>query len=261
MDYFRLLPEGCISEILSFTSPKDAASSSAISLGFKSAAESDVVWEKFLPSDYQHIISSSNSFLVSPSKKELYFSLCDSPILTDGGKVSFSLDKKTGKKCFMVAARELVISWGDTPHYWGWSSHPDSRFSEVANLRFVCWLDMRGKIETGILSKRTKYAVYLVFKLANGFYGLETANAFVRFVGRESNNEAEERASVVSLSRREGPSEKRSKRRVDGWMEIEMGNFFNDAGEDGDVEARLMEIRRLFAKGGLIVQGMEFRPE
>nr|UJT66247.1 F-box protein PP2-B10-like protein [Nicotiana plumbaginifolia] len=261
MDYFRLLPEGCISEIISFTSPKDAASSSAISRGFKSAAESDVVWEKFLPSDYQHIISRSNSLLVSPSKKELYFSLCDSPILTDDGKLSFSLDKKTGKKCFMVAARELVISWGDTPHYWKWSSHPDSRFSEVANLRFVCWLDMRGKIESRILSKRTKYAVYLVFKLADGFYGLETANAFVRFVGCESNNEAEERASVVSLSRREGPSEKQSKRRVDGWMEIEMGNFFNDAGEDGDVEARLMEIRRLFAKGGLIVQGMEFRPE
>nr|XP_009757439.1 PREDICTED: F-box protein PP2-B10-like isoform X2 [Nicotiana sylvestris] len=255
MDYFSLLPEGCISEILSFTSPKDAATSSAISRGFKSAAESDVVWEKFLPSDYQHIISKSDSLLVSPSKKELYFSLCDSPFLTDGGKLG------TGKKCFMIAARELVISWGDTPHYWKWSSHPDSRFSEVANLQFVCWLDMRGKIETRILSKRTKYVVYLVFKLANGFYGLETANAFVRFVDCESNNKAEERASVVSLSRQEGAGEKRSKRRVDGWMEIEMGNFFNDAGEDGDVEARLMEIRRLFAKGGLIVQGMEFRPE
>nr|XP_016461645.1 PREDICTED: F-box protein SKIP3-like isoform X3 [Nicotiana tabacum] len=89
MDYFRLLPEGCISEILSFTSPKDAVSSSAISRGFKSAAESDVVWEKFLPSDYQHIISKSDSLLVSSSKKELYFSLCDSPILTDGGKLMF----------------------------------------------------------------------------------------------------------------------------------------------------------------------------
>ncbi|PHT32783.1 hypothetical protein CQW23_29120 [Capsicum baccatum] len=160
----------------------------------------------------------------------------------------------------MVSARELVISWGDTPHYWAWSSNPDSRFSEVANLRFVCWLDMRGKIETRLLSERTKYVAYLVFKLAGGYYGLETANAFVRFIDCESNDEAEERASVVSLSV-QGPDENQSKRRVDGWMEIEMGNFFNNAGEDGDVEARLMEIRRLLAKGGLIVQGMEFRPE
>ncbi|KAJ8561208.1 hypothetical protein K7X08_027398 [Anisodus acutangulus] len=262
MDYFGLLAEGIVSEILSFTSPEDTARLSVSSRGFNSAAESDVVWEKFLPSDYQHIISKSNSLLLgSLSKKEVYFSLCDSPILTDGGKLSFSLHKKTGKKCFMVSARELVISWGEAPYYWEWSSHPDSRFPEVAKLRFVCWLDMRGKIETRMLSKKTKYVVYLVFKLADGFYGLETANAFVRFVDCESNNDAEEQAIVVSLSRREGPSEKRSKRRVDGWMEIEMGNFFNDAGEDGDVEARLMEIRRLFAKGGLIVQGMEFRPE
>lgn len=260
MDYFGLLPEGCLSEILSFTSPVDTVRLSVSSRGFNSAAESDVVWEKFLPSDYQHIISKSNDLLGFSSKKELYFSLCDSPILTHGGKLSFSLDKKTGKKCFMVSARELAISWGDTPHYWAWSSHPDSRFSEVANLRFVCWLDMRGKIETRILSKRTKYVVYLVFKLQAGYYGLETANAFVRFVDCESDNEAEERASVVSISR-QGPCENQSKIRVDGWMEIEMGNFFNDAGEDGDVEARLMEIRRLFAKGGLIIQGMEFRPE
>ncbi|XP_019229352.1 PREDICTED: F-box protein SKIP3-like isoform X2 [Nicotiana attenuata] len=100
MDYFRLLPEGCISEIISFTSPKDAATSSAISRGFKSAAESDVVWGKFLPSDYQHIISRSNSLLVSPSKKELYFSLCDSPILTDGGKLP---------RCTGAHQRNLVV--------------------------------------------------------------------------------------------------------------------------------------------------------
>lgn len=135
------------------------------------------------------------------------------------------------------------------------------RFSEVANLRFVCWLDMRGKIETRLLSKRTNYVAYLVFKLKSGYYGLETANTFVRFVDRESDNEAEERASVVSLSTQEEHGENRSKRRDNGWLEIEMGKFFNDAGEDGDVEARLMEVRRLSAKGGLIVQGIEFRPE
>ncbi|XP_009757437.1 F-box protein PP2-B10-like [Nicotiana sylvestris] len=261
MDYFSLLPEGCISEILSFTSPKDAATSSAISRGFKSAAESDVVWEKFLPSDYQHIISKSDSLLVSPSKKELYFSLCDSPILIDGGKLSFSLDKKTGKKCFMVAARELAITWGDTPQYWEWLPHPDSRFSEVAKLIWVSWLDIRGKIETRILSKKNKYAAYLVFKLANRFYGLETVNAYVRLVGCETKHEAEERASITSLSRREEPGKKRPKRRIDGWMEIEVGTFFNHIGEDGDVEARLMEIRHLGGKSGLVVQGMEFRPE
>ncbi|PHU01438.1 F-box protein [Capsicum chinense] len=256
---FRLMPEGCISKILSLTSPKDAGRSSAVSQTFMSAAESDVVWESFLPSDYKDIVSRSDSPMDFPSKKQLYFSLFNSPILLDGGKLSFSLDKKTGKKCYMVSARELVISWGNTPHYWIWSYRPDSRFSEVADLRFVYWHDMRGRIDTRLLSKRTKYVVYLVFKVAGGSYGLENANAFVRFIDCESNDEAEERPSVVNISVQ--PDENRHKRRVDGWLEIEMGNFFNDAGEDGDVEARLMETRRIFTKGGLIVQGMEFRPK
>ncbi|MCD7446004.1 hypothetical protein HAX54_024708 [Datura stramonium] len=266
MDYFRLLPEGCVSDILSFTSPKDAAISSAVSRGFNSAAESDVIWEKFLPDDYKNIISRYASPWVCSSKKELYFSLCDSPVLIDGGKLSFSLDKKTGKKCFMIAARELAISWGvDTPWYWEWISHPDTRFVEVAHLKAVRWLDIRGTIGTQMLSKRTKYVMYLVFKLVEGHEGLEIANAYVRFVNRMSENEAEERASVVSLVEEKVKRRKRNVKlphnRGDGWMEIELGRFFNDTGDDGDVEARLMEIMRLHGKGGLIVQGMEFRPE
>nr|WOH22281.1 S-locus inhibitor protein [Solanum andreanum]WOH22319.1 S-locus inhibitor protein [Solanum brevicaule]WOH22386.1 S-locus inhibitor protein [Solanum hjertingii]WOH22398.1 S-locus inhibitor protein [Solanum hougasii]WOH22421.1 S-locus inhibitor protein [Solanum iopetalum]WOH22475.1 S-locus inhibitor protein [Solanum schenckii]WOH22482.1 S-locus inhibitor protein [Solanum stoloniferum]WOH22500.1 S-locus inhibitor protein [Solanum verrucosum] len=266
MDYFLLLPEGCVCDILSFTSPKDVVISSAISRGFNSAAESDFIWVKFLPDDYEDIISRYVSPRIYPSKKELYFSLCDFPVLMDGGKLSFSLDKKTGKKCFMISARELAISWGvDTPWYWEWISHPDSRFSEVAHLKGVSWLDIRGTIGTQILSKRTKYVVYLVFKLAKDHDGLEIANAFVRFVNRVSDKEAEERASVVSLVgkrvRRRKRNVKRPRKRVDGWMEIELGNFINDTGDDGDVEARLMEITRLHGKGGLIVQGIEFRPE
>ncbi|KAJ8561209.1 hypothetical protein K7X08_027399 [Anisodus acutangulus] len=172
MEYFLSLPEGCISEIFSLTSPKDVGRSSAVSQTFMFAAESVIVWEEFLPSDYEDIISRSDSFLASPSKKQLYFSLSNSPILLDGGEVSFSLDKN-GKKCFMVAARELAISRGDILQYWNWLSHPDSRFSEVAKLKWGFWLDIRGKIETQILSKRTKYVAFLVFKLEDGFRPLK----------------------------------------------------------------------------------------
>ncbi|KAK4726511.1 hypothetical protein R3W88_031428 [Solanum pinnatisectum] len=244
MDFFRLLPEACVSDILSFTSPKDAAIPSAISRGFNS----------FLPEDYEIISSRYVSPRICSSKKELYFSLCDSPVLMDGGKLSFSLDKKTGKKCFMISARELAISWGvDTPWYWEWTSHPDSRFSEVAHLHRVFWLDIRGTIGTQMLSKRTKYIVYLVFKLAEEHWGLEIANAFVRFVNRVSDKEAQRNELA-------GRNLKCPQRRVDEWMEIELGNFINDTGDDEDVQARLMEIKHLNGKGGLIVQGIEFRP-
>ena len=82
------LSEGCIANIVSFTSPQDACRACAISPIFRAAAESDAVWERFLPSDYQAIIarsSSSSSFNYS-SKKQFYLTLSDNPILIDDSK-------------------------------------------------------------------------------------------------------------------------------------------------------------------------------
>ncbi|KAJ4957167.1 hypothetical protein NE237_013950 [Protea cynaroides] len=50
-DDLNVLPEGCISNILSLTSPSDACRSSVVSSVFRSAADSNSVWERFLPSD------------------------------------------------------------------------------------------------------------------------------------------------------------------------------------------------------------------
>ncbi|CAA2960855.1 serine threonine- kinase STY46 [Olea europaea subsp. europaea] len=46
-------------------------------------------WERLLPSDYENIISRSVNRVDYASKKELYLSLCESPILLDGGKMNF----------------------------------------------------------------------------------------------------------------------------------------------------------------------------
>jgi len=47
---FEGLPEGCIADILSCTTPTDACRLSLVSKLFHSAAESDALWERFLPS-------------------------------------------------------------------------------------------------------------------------------------------------------------------------------------------------------------------
>ena len=86
------LPEGCISDIVALTTPKDACRACAVSSIFRAAAESNAVWERFLPSDYQAIIaqssssSSSTDSLNFSSKKQLYLSLSDNPILIDDNK-------------------------------------------------------------------------------------------------------------------------------------------------------------------------------
>ncbi|KAL5990451.1 hypothetical protein ACLOJK_011353 [Asimina triloba] len=125
-DLLSSLPQGCISHIIALTSPRDAGRSALVSEAFKSESASDVVWTRFLPPDWPDVVSRSVAPVEFSSKRELYFRLCDS-ILIDGGKMSFSVDKMTGKKCFMLSARELYIVWGDTPNYWKWNPHPRSR--------------------------------------------------------------------------------------------------------------------------------------
>ncbi|XP_042501121.1 F-box protein PP2-B10-like [Macadamia integrifolia] len=289
------LPEGCISNIISLTSPRDACRSSVISSFFRSAADSDSVWERFLPSDYQQILSSSS---VSPSpmsvfssKKELYLHLCHDPLLIDRGTKSFALDKCSGKKCYMIGARELSIVWGDTPSYWKWQPLPESRFSEVAELVNVCWLEIHGKMETRLLSPNTTYVAYMVLKFTDSAHGFnfDPAEVSVKLL-----NSGEEMIKSVDLNpvgrqrrqvggyrgfgrlptllrlrpwepvedpepRQEGQI--RPKKREDGWMEIEMGEFFNERGEDGEVEMSLMEVKGGQWKSGLIIQGIELRPK
>ena len=85
------LPNDCISHILSLTSPGDLCRCALVSTEFCSAAQSDVVWNQFLPSCLEEILSGS----VFDSKKDLYFQLRGAGILVDGdnSKVrSFSLD-------------------------------------------------------------------------------------------------------------------------------------------------------------------------
>ncbi|KAK9180345.1 hypothetical protein WN943_029554 [Citrus x changshan-huyou] len=52
---------------------------------------------------------------------------------------------------------------------------------------------------------------------------------------------------------------KLSEGRGNGWMEIEMGVFFNVTGEDGTVVCSVFGFDR--SKSGIIIQGVELRPK
>ncbi|KAL2507139.1 F-box protein [Forsythia ovata] len=227
--------------------------------------------EGFLPPDYQDIIARSVSPVLYSSKKELYFHLCDSPLLLDDGKLSFRLSKPSGKKCYMLCARELYITWGDTPVYWNWKTLTESRFAEVAELLNVCWLEIRGKMQTRTLSLKTNYAAYLVFKVLQNSKGLESpSKASVKLV-QQSIAEVEGGNNTVYLKR---PTHRRGRWRrvsfIDGrmpeerrdmWLEIELGEYFNDEGDEGDIQMQLLETELLHWKHGLIIEGIELRPK
>ncbi|KAI3826643.1 hypothetical protein L1987_00693 [Smallanthus sonchifolius] len=268
--HFVLLSEGFVSYILSHTSPGDACRASMISRGVKRFANSDALWERFLPSDYQEIISRSVSPVNYSSKKELYFSLCDSPILLDDGNLSFSLNKQNGKKCFMLGAKALSIAWS-TSVFWRWTSSPESRFSEVAKLVAVCWLEIKSKFKTSMLSSNTTYAAYLVYNIGPLSCGLDfPAKTLVRHVDGTEDVDDDVAMTVVylkppnandSLSRhtRTETIGGIPQKRADGWMEIELGKFYNDKME-GEVDIRFTETCELNWKSGLIVEGIDIRP-
>ncbi|KAH7543401.1 F-box protein PP2-B10 [Ziziphus jujuba] len=260
VDYFNQLPGDCIANIISFTSPRDACRSSLISRAFRSAAESNAVWERFLPPDCYSIISRSPYPPPCPSKKDLYFSLCDSPLLIDDGKKSFSLEKSSGKKCYMISARDLLIIWGDTPMYWRWISLPEARFPEVAELIDVCWFEIRGKIDVRILSPLTTYAAYLVFKFTKSAHGFEQLPVETTF-GLVGGERSKRNVYLDAKRHHRNGNGTYPKKRKDGWLEVELGDFYYGGdGQDGELEMRVLEIWRCHWKRGFICEGIEIRP-
>ncbi|KAM7256130.1 hypothetical protein ACFE04_011871 [Oxalis oulophora] len=250
------LPEDCLSQIISFTSPRDACRSSLVSPVFRAAADSDDVWGKFLPSDHREIIAINSPVLASLTKKQLYFHLCRNPIPIANGTMSFMLEQENGRKCYMIGARALSIVWGNDSRYWRWHSLPESRFSEVALLNIVFWLDVQGKIEARKLSPQTLYAAYLVYKFVNGKRGFNRrpVQLHAHFEGSEDKN-----ARTVYLDP-SADAPRLSEEREGGWMEIEMGEFFNNSGDDGTLVFGLLEVNDNTGKWGL-VEGIELRPK
>ena len=125
----------------------------------------------------------------------------------------------------------------------------------------VCWLEIRGKIDIRMLSPMTLYAAYLVFKLTTGAYGFQRQpmKTTVGLVGGESL-----KRTVYLDARTPVPEENDNvpypQVRGDGWLEIELGDFFYGGdGQDGELEMTLFELGGW--KRGLIVQGIEIRPK
>jgi hypothetical protein len=147
----------------------------------------------------------------------------------------------------------------------------------VAELLDVCWLEISGKLDTRLLSPSTLYKAYLVFKFTEGAYGFKhlPAKVTVSLEGGEAttqtvflHNEGEinysegESDEEGEVNNTEGVSnnDQYQKERSDGWLEIELGDFFCEGGEDGQLNMIFLNTTEHW-KSGLIVQGIEVRPK
>ncbi|XVF41834.1 hypothetical protein PTKIN_Ptkin01aG0312200 [Pterospermum kingtungense] len=304
---FDLLPDDCFAYILSLTSPADACRISLVSSTIRVLANADNVWEKFLPSDYQDILSRLLHPLVYSSKKELFFrwwikyeffivknsylfhhlwmrtmALENCPMPVAGSNQRWlANEKSSGKKCYMLSARELNITWAENPLFWTWKPFPSSRFSEVAELRTIWWLEIQGRTKSSMLSPTTVYEAYLIVKFADRAYGLDLLPSKVSVeIGNvklegtvylrpnqskkqclETVSRCSSQIEVLRSMAYRGKEERVPCKREDGWIEIELGSFYNH--DEGDVQVNmcLKEVKGTHLKGGLIVQGIELRPK
>ncbi|GAB4835478.1 hypothetical protein Ancab_000387 [Ancistrocladus abbreviatus] len=119
-------------------------------------------------------------------------------------------------------------------------------------------------MQMSMLSRCTNYAAYLVFKMTEEAYGFyHSAEAAVGTAGGQTETR------LVYLSTDEGqqapvPREEdvqRPKQRSDGWLEIEIGEFFTPEDDDGEVQLSVLETKGGNWKRGLFVQGIEIRPK
>lgn len=91
------LPEACLADVIALTSPRDACRLAAVSPSFRAAAESDAVWDRFLPPDYRAIAplppppATAAASGGKRMKKGVYLGLCDKPVPVDDGSMVRSL--------------------------------------------------------------------------------------------------------------------------------------------------------------------------
>ncbi|KAH7521815.1 hypothetical protein FEM48_Zijuj07G0072200 [Ziziphus jujuba var. spinosa] len=203
--------------------------------------DSDAKSESLLPENIKDIISRSDSeskkLLNSLSMNDLYFHLCKIPIFIDKG------------------AKGLTIEHAEASECWQWKSLPEtSRFPQVAESKEVWFLHIKGQIRTNMLSSKTTYGVYFVYKFAEiiSEFHQEPVELWVKLKGQKKGK---------GPSNYLDPSQPYQDGRGEGWREIEMGEFFIEHGENDKVLCILMQDDNEVKKAGLIVGGIEFRPK
>ena len=134
------------------------------------------------------------------------------------------------------------------------------RFAEAAELRTICWLEIKGSINSEMLSPKTMYGAYLKVKIADRAYGLDSLPSEVSI--EVGNYKSQENVYIRSHCKRNGKASCPCNcEHNDEWLEIELGSFDTEKVQVQEVRMCLKEVKGVHLKGGLIVDGIELRPK
>ncbi|CAI9117838.1 OLC1v1019323C1 [Oldenlandia corymbosa var. corymbosa] len=215
------LPMDYVADIIALASPRDACSASMVSRVFKSSSDSDTVWEKFLLSDYQQILSKSVDTppwnYASPIKSCSSTFPLPSSLKWLSWKVFGGSTFKAGRRLHMLSLKTTYAAYlvfGITKDSIGLGQVAE------ASVRFA---DMFTVSEPGMNSMQPAHPIE------------DRMDGQIAYEGR------------VAQARK------------DGCREILLGEFFNNNGGDETV-LRLSQTTTLNTKRGLILEGIELPP-
>ncbi|KAI9085112.1 hypothetical protein K1719_032928 [Acacia pycnantha] len=184
---------------------------------------------------------------VKTLREKHYDQLSTCGIFFDNKTKKFWVNKKLDCNCFMIYARSLVIHWQEDPRYWEWGKLKESSgtWIEVAELIRVCWLEMRGKLDTRYLSPGVMYGVSFHVMLKNVYYRYSVKVSLKLEGMKYQEHEMNFREMLKET-----------------WMEIPVGQFVAPAHDVGarEMEFRLWNTDDPYWKEGLIVKGASIKP-
>nr|C0HJV2.1 RecName: Full=Lectin; AltName: Full=Agglutinin; Short=LAA [Luffa acutangula] len=155
-------------------------------------------------------------------------------------------DKNAESNCFMLYARDLLITWSQDKRYWRWNPFQEhGNTLEVAELIDVCWLNIVGNIETSVLSPGISYEAAFEVMLTNSASGWR-----IPVDVKLKMPDGSEQESQVNLQDKP--------RGV--WFFISVGHFKISVGETiGNIEFSIVQHQE--AKRGLLVKGLVIQPK
>ncbi|KAL0454755.1 UNVERIFIED_CONTAM: F-box protein PP2-B15 [Sesamum latifolium] len=117
-----------------------------------------------------------------------------------------------------------------------------------------------------MLSPNTTYGAYLIIQLLDRAFGLDTVLSEVSIEVEKYRMQRpiylkrdRYKTEGVEASRR-GEEGEVVRARGDGWLEVELGEFYNN-GSEKEVKMWFRETKGVHLKGGLLVEGIELRPK
>ncbi|XP_050232363.1 lectin-like [Mercurialis annua] len=176
--------------------------------------------------------------------QQLYHQLCDGVYLNHKKK-KYWVEKKSNTNCFLLFARDLLITWDDDDRFWHWYC-PSNEMIEVSELLNICWLEIHGNFDTRNLSPNILYEAAFMVMLKDPAYGWEVPVNL--------------RLTLPNGTKQQHKQNLAEKPRGQ-WIEIPAGEFFTSPENVGPMEISLYEYEGGKWKRGLVIKGIIIRPK